>query len=261
MRNSSVFWTVVVSLSLAAGSLSLALAQQKPAGNSDPKAVAIADQVMKAMGGQANWDNTRHLRFMFFGNRTHYWDKWTGRYRLEGKTREGQPYVVLMNLNTKEGQAYLDGKPVEGEALKERLKGAYGAWVNDTYWLLMPYKLKDPGVILAYDGQEKVGEIVYDKLHLHFENVGLTPGDQYWAYINPKTHLMDKWIFLLQGTNEKGEHFRGEYRWNNWQRYGNIMLSPEREGMDGQKRMMDNVAVYDTLPDEAFTSPAPVKMP
>lgn len=255
MRVSSLFWIAVVGIGLTIGSLMPVLAQQKSASGSDPKALTLADQVMNAMGGQKNWDNTRYLRFTFFGgSRTHYWDKWTGRYRLEGKTKEGQAYVILMNLNTKEGQAYLDGKPLEGEALQERLKGAWGAWVNDTYWLLMPYKMKDPGVILAYDGQEQVGGTLYDKVHLHFENVGMTPGDQYWAYINPKTHLMDKWVFLLQSGN------KGEYKWNNWQRYGTIMLCPEREAADGQKRMMENIAVVDTMPDEVFTSPAPVSM-
>ena len=53
-----------------------------------------------------------------------------------------------MNVNTKEGSAWLKGKALEGEEQKKPLERAYGAWVNDTYWLLMPYKLRDPGVIL-----------------------------------------------------------------------------------------------------------------
>lgn len=230
-------------------------------GQSDPKAIAIADQVMEAMGGKENWDNTRYIRFSFFGSRLHYWDKWTGRYRVEWKNRDGDSYVVLMNLNTRKGQSYVNGEPEQGEALEESLYRAEGAWINDTYWFLMPYKLRDPGVILSYAGTETVDGVIYDKLHLRFENVGRTPGDQYWAYINPDTRLMDKWIFELERKNDQGQPIRGEWEWHNWQRYGRIMLSPERVNPEGQKRMMEAIAVFDTLPDAVFTSPEPVDIP
>src|SRR5262249_60726929 len=125
----------------------------------DPKAAAIADRVMEALGGKKAWDDMHYIRFEFgmekdgkFQGRSHTWDKWTGRYRLEGKTPDGKSYVTLMNVNTKEGSAWMDGKKLEGDDAKKALEKAYGAWVNDTYWLLMPYKLKDPGVILEYGG-------------------------------------------------------------------------------------------------------------
>ena len=44
---------------------------------------------------------------------------------------------------------------------------AYAIWVNDTYWLLMPYKMKDPGVTLAYDGEEGKGDENVGKVVLH----------------------------------------------------------------------------------------------
>ena len=128
---------------------------------SDPKAVAIADQVMEAMGGEAAWRATCFLRFDFavdalgktVSTRSHWWDKWRGRYRVEGKTKEGEAYTVLMNVNTKDGSAWQGGKPLEGEAKKKLLEKGYGAWVNDTYWLIMPYKLRDAGVVLKLEGE------------------------------------------------------------------------------------------------------------
>lgn len=238
-----------------------AVVSAQMAGTSDPKAVHLADQVMEAMGGKTNWDNTHYIRFTFFGFRTHYWDKWSGRYRSEWKSREGDSYVVLMNLNTKEGEAYINEKKAEGEELNQLLDRTAGGWINDTYWLLMPYKLRDPGVNLTYDGEETIDGVTYDKLHLSFNNVGRTPGDEYWAYINRETHLMDKWVFLLQPRGEKGERSRGEYKWTKWQKYGNVMISPERVGADGQARTMDNIAVYETMDDAVFTNPGPVSLP
>ena len=44
--------------------------------NSDAQAIAIADEVMLAMGGREAWDNTRYLCWKFFGRDELIWDKW-----------------------------------------------------------------------------------------------------------------------------------------------------------------------------------------
>src|SRR5438876_620493 len=77
---------------------------------------------------------------------------------------------------------------------KKRMRSAHGAWINDSYWFLMPYKLRDPGVTLKYDGEVKdsTTAAVYDRLALSFENVGMTPGDRYWVYVNRANHRVEK---------------------------------------------------------------------
>ena len=223
-----------------------------------PSPQALADRVLQALGGKQAWDNTRYIHFTFAGRRTHWWDKWTGRHRVEGQNKEGQKYVVLENINTKEGTAYLDGQKLEGDKAKELLEVGYGAWVNDTYWLLMPYKMQDPGVHLSYAGQETIDGKTYDKLAVSFEQVGLTPGDRYWAYINRDTGLMDRWAYILQDMPKEGPPM--VWRWEGWQKYGNIMLAPGRTRVgDDRKLDQSDIAVYDQLPDSVFTSPEPVK--
>ena len=223
-----------------------------------PSPQAVADRALQALGGKAAWDNTRYIHFTFAGRRTHWWDKWTGRHRVEGQNKEGQKYVVLENINTKEGTAYLNGQKAEGDKAKELLEAAYGAWVNDTYWLLMPYKLQDPGVNLPYAGQETIDGKTYDKLALSFEQVGLTPGDRYWAYINRDSGLMDRWAYILQDMPKEGPPT--VWRWEGWQKYGNIMLAPGRTRVgDDRKLDLGDIAVSDQMPDSVFTSPEPVK--
>src|SRR5574341_182779 len=65
---------------------------------SDARAVAIASEVMKALGGKQRWDKLCGLRWTFGaeskgavrGNpRRHAWDKCTGWHRVEGKQRDG----------------------------------------------------------------------------------------------------------------------------------------------------------------------------
>ncbi len=222
----------------------------------DP-ALVVARNVLDALGGAKAWEQTRHIRFNFFGRRTHHWDKWTGRHRLEGNTEGGQHYVVLHNVLTRAGDAFLEGRQLQGEEADEWRDRAYRAWVNDTYWLVMPYKLRDPGVLLSYEGTKEIEGQSYDVLHLRFESVGLTPGDQYWAYVNRDTRLMDRWAYLLESMKRDAQPVA--WQWADWQTYGRIRLAPVRLRVeDGLRTELSDIAVFDQLPDSVYGSPQPV---
>jgi hypothetical protein len=176
---------------------------------SDPQAVRIADQVMAALGGKARWDKARYFRWTFEASvndtlrpgRRHLWDKYTGWHRVDGTNRAGQAFCYIENLNDSTGMAWVNGQPIEGDSLKKLMHAAHGQWINDSYWFLMPYKLRDPGVTLKYDGEVKDSTgAVEDRLALSFENVGMTPGDRYWVYVNRATHRIVRWDHLLQGN-------------------------------------------------------------
>ena len=239
-----------------------ALAQAPPAfdpARSEPRALQIVDAMMGAMGGKDTWDSTRYLRFDMVSERSgeqklltdQYWDKYTGRHRLEAKTEDGQPYVVLENVNTGEGTVYIAGRRAEPEQEKTLLQKAMSSWKSATYWLFMPYKMKDPGVTLTYAGEEKLGDVLYDKVLLTHPNE-----DKFWAYINRETHLMDRWSFLLgAGTGEPTP-----YTWSGWKPYGKLMFSPERVSADGSRKLLfPHLQVFADLPDGVFTSPGPVQ--
>jgi hypothetical protein len=236
------------------------LAPAARAAESDPKAVAMADKVMTALGGEKAWAATRYLRFDWaverggktVVKRSHTWDKYSGAYRLEGTTKDGKPYSVVMNLNTKQGKAVVGGTPLAGDALQKQLESAYGAWVNDTYWLIMPYKMKDPGVVLAMDGEEKNAQGEWDKVRLSFESVGLTPKDRYWAFVNRRTALVDRWDFILQ--DEKGP--ASTFTWQGWKKHGNIMLADDHVSpKDGTRIYFPLIEVPASIPEAAFTTP------
>ena len=224
-----------MTLAPALVALAVLAAAASPAGAaSDPKATAVAEHVMQALGGEAAWKATHYLRFDFaverngktLMRRAHTWDKWGGRYRVEAKDKDGQAVVVTMNLNTKQGAATVAGAPLSGEALRKALDEAYAWWVNDTYWLLMPYKMRDPGVMLAYAGEVKKDGAAWDKVLLTFDGVGLTPKDKYWVYVNKATGLVDRWEFVLKGEKTPPVPFE----WKGWKTYGRIQLADDRVG-------------------------------
>jgi hypothetical protein len=223
----------------------------------DEQATRIAAEMMDAMGGQENWDAARFIRFTNVRRErraTFTWDRQLGRLRIEAKNDAGIPFVILMNIQSQQGNAYVEGRQVQGKEHSEYLARGSAMWPGATYWFLMPLKWKDPGVILTYDGEEEVGGVVYDKVHLTFDSVGRSPGDQYWAYVNRKTHLMDRWKFKLQGGTE------GDYRWTGWQRHGGIRVASERVGAEETIRFED-IFIGDSMPEEMFTSHEPIEFP
>jgi hypothetical protein len=193
--------------------------------DSDPRAIQVADQVMKALGGRERWDALPGLRWTFqtaTGDtlrppRRHTWDKHAGLHRVEGQGREG-PYVIVHHMDGSAGQAWMNGTPIEGDSLTRLMKRAMSLWINDTYWMLMPYKLRDPGVHLKYDGEAREGHEVYDRLALSFENVGDTPGDRYWVYVNRRNHRVEKWAYVLQGTSPPPQ----VWTWEGWEEHGGL---------------------------------------
>lgn len=214
---------------------------------SDARAVEIADEVMSALGGRRNWDNTRHITWQFFGRRTHVWDKWTGNLRLENKN-----LLVLMNLNTQQGRAWKDGTEInQPDSLAKYLKAAASAWINDSYWMFMPYKLKDSGVTLTYLGEGQTRDNrPADILQLTFENVGDTPQNKYHVYVDKESRLVTQWAYFSNADDPEPRFINA---WSNWQKFGNIMLSDAR----GDRKHSD-IAVFPELPASVYEDPAPV---
>lgn len=216
---------------------------------SDARAIQIADNVMEKMGGWESWDKTRYVTWRFFGRRLHVWDKWTGNVRIEANG-----LTILMNINTKKGKAWEDGKPVvDPDTLADRLERGYRMWVNDSYWVFMPYKLKDSGVTLKYMGMSETedGRPAH-MLQLTFENVGVTPQNRYEVYVDQERGMVTQWSYFQNASDEKPGF---TLPWKNWQKYGHIMLSDDR----GRSKHSD-LAVFDELPDRVFESPEPVDM-
>lgn len=212
-------------------------------GKADEKAAAIAAEVMTAMGGSEAYDETRFLTWRFFGKRYHVWDKHTGDIRVE----TGKGLVVVMNLHTQKGRAWQEGTEVTDEAeLKPLLTRGYEMWINDSYWLVMPYKLRDPGVTLAYTREDKTedGRAAH-VLTLTFEEVGVTPENKYEVFVDAESKLVTQWSFFRKAEDTEPGFTNP---WINWEKHGKIMLSADR----GRGKHTD-VAVLDSVPKGTFS--------
>lgn len=211
----------------------------------DPRAIALANATLEAMGGKTAYNNTRYLTWRFFGGRRHVWDKYYGDVRIE----DGNGLIVIMNINSNTGKAWLNGNEiVDKTTLKEKLKFGYEAWINDAYWLVMPYKLLDPGVTLRYTREDKTEDgRTADVLTLTFGDVGVTPENKYEVFVDKKSKLVTQWKFFAKASDNKA---RFTTPWAQWKNHGNIMLSADRG-----KKGHTEVAVLSEVPASTFTSP------
>jgi hypothetical protein len=220
--------------------------------------VAIADAVMQRLGGRRAWDETRYVTWKFGGRRRHLWDRHASRLRLERPgPRSGRQYVMLVDLNTGVGRAWGDGEPVtESDGLDGMIRAARSEWINDAYWLVMPYKLRDNGVTLRYVGKGITEDGAdAEVLQLTFRDVGDTPQNKYHVWVGADSGLVEQWSFYGKAADEQPEFVSP---WRGWKRYGRIMLCGDRGVMGDRPFELVDIAVFDELPESYLTDPAPI---
>lgn len=187
-----------------------ALAAEDSASNLPPLAVDL----WKASGGD-NWSKIKEIDFSFvveqegkqlFGAQ-HRWNVAAMTDAVKWKDKEGKDHDVTANLS----------KPAsDGEE-----KTAFARWVNDSYWLLAPLKIRDQGVKVEAGGPKDLSGIQVETINLSFENVGLTPTDRYVLYIDPQTKLPKAWDYIPQtGTGMQAT-------WEKYQNFGGLVLATE----------------------------------
>jgi hypothetical protein len=225
---------------------------------------SLAWRIVEAAGGLDAWDALPVLRFDFAVVRDgietsrlkHLWDRRSGRYRLEFPAGSDTVLVALFDVDAFDpaaptGAVYHDGAPLDAAATREWLGEAYERFINDTYWLLAPLKLFDPGVrrALAPDSARAGVEV----LHLSFENVGLTPGDRYWLSVDATGRLV-RWAYLLESGRQ------GAYGWDDVATLstpaGPLRLATRKQAPG--RAILTPVYSADGLPPDAFERPTPL---
>ncbi|MEP6936668.1 MAG: hypothetical protein ABI871_01230 [Chthoniobacterales bacterium] len=170
---------------------------------------SLALQVWKASGGE-NWQKVKQLRFTFVveqdgktvASAQHDWDVAAGTDHVKWKDKD-----VTVNL--------------AAAAQDENSKVAYARWVNDSYWLLAPLKIRDQGVTVTEEGTREAEGVSMQLLRLKFAEVGLTSTDQYLLYVDPETKLVRSWDYI-PATGE-GMHAT----WDKYQNFDGLNLATE----------------------------------
>ena len=234
---------------------------QFDASQSDSAAIALAEKVALAAGGSEQLAGVQQLSFQFkikadsgvVSAWRHDWDRSGQRYRLSGALTSGEQVLVFLNLDTQDGQAFINGNPAPEDELQALLAMAYSRFTSDTYWLLFPFKLKDAGARLEYHGVKQIEATTFEVLHLSFiDDVGLTPENEFEIFIDPATHEIRRWEYFENPEAEPRIAW-----WDNWQSFGRLKFATQRRLAESDRVIFfEEIVASPQVEDAIFTAPS-----
>lgn len=168
-------WFVVVTVSLIVFSIVFGLLQHesRPVLTQQGNGDALAEKMLKALGEKA-FQETRFLEWSFRnGAHKYLWDK--------------EKHVVMVSWEDVEVELHLKdpekskiiSMPKNAQAIEYILK-ARQLFNNDSFWLVAPYKIFDPGTTRS----EVQLENGHKGLFVTYASGGDTPGDSYLWHLN-----------------------------------------------------------------------------
>jgi hypothetical protein len=207
---------------------------------SDPKAIAVADQLMAAVGGEANWVKAKQLQWTqviaqdgkVVNAFHHAWDRWNGRHQFTRIDPDGKLGVTMHDLFSSTGSAVVNGQVQMKSDVANMIKEASTRFGFDAYPLTIPFKLKDPGVHLKFseerpeEGSAKGSPMKYDVIQITFDQgVGPSPGDTYYLQVSKETHLPNILEYVAAG---KSDDNRAGWLLDDWKEVGGLKFATRR---------------------------------
>jgi hypothetical protein len=179
-------------------------------------AESLGDAVFEASGGW-RWPKVRRIRFTF-------------NLEQDGKLLVSASHDC--NLRAGTDTVRCNDKTVTvnlrqpGDCADAR--AAFARWVSDSFWLLAPLRLREPGVRVR-----PVGE---DSLEVSFDNAGPAVAGTYVFQIDRRTNLPRACRFVTAAGEETTA------TWERYRRVGGLTLSTEHN-LSGQRIFFTDISV------------------
>ena len=187
--------------------LILALSPTKLWAIADKDPRALVEKVVEAVGSVERLRSLKDVEYTYiYRDASGKIDLSTERYIFDGElswakyaVREMHafpdlPGKIVQGYDGQKSWMTIDGNPVHDPKL---LKPVDFMRKTNFYWFTMMFKLLDPGSIYSYEGVRRIDGIDYDLVKLTFEKGVGDVSDIYLLYINPKTHLVDQFLFTV----------------------------------------------------------------
>ena len=206
----------ILGIAFSIGIIIFILDERLPESKESPEALWLAEKMSESMNKVA-YDS---LRFISWQYGSHYfdWNKKEDSVKVIWADLE-----VNVSTETLEGMAYQGGIILLGDQNKKAVNQAIQYFNNDSFWLVAPYKLNDPGVLLRSVKVPKGYGLL-----VTYTQGGSTPGDTYlwlldenyfprgwkmWVKMLPIGGVKSKW---MGWKKRKGAWFPGNFETLNW---------------------------------------------
>ena len=199
----------------------------------NPNADTLAHNMLKAVKHEA-YRNTRYIDWSFKGKRFYKWDK--KRHIVDVKWNDAR--VLLHPNELTKSTVYLNDKEVSFN--DNLVKRALRFFNNDSFWLVAPHKLFEPGIyrsIRMIDGKEA--------LHVKYSRGGTTPGDSY-VWILDENYMPTNYQMYLQKMKKIGT----SVSWEDWTLTESGTLLPKNHiYLSGKKNISHLFSFFSCLPE------------
>jgi hypothetical protein len=161
-----------------------------PTGEKGPPADQLANRMLNSLNHDA-YKATDYIEFTFKKWHRFKWSKTENTCEVYWKNVK----VDLDLANNDGSQVYISDIKYDGVEKKDYIQKAVDLFNNDSFWLVAPYKVFDPGVerrlVKTEDNKEA--------LLVSYTNGGSTPGDSYlWHFdANGKPKSYQMWVGIL----------------------------------------------------------------
>lgn len=152
--------------------LKWSFSEEIPRGESGAKADALAEQVLNALNATA-MQKMDSISWTFRGVNHYTWRPIEASVTVTWDDFK----VDLDTQNAASSPAFKNGEQLQGTEKQEAITYAEANFNNDSFWLVAPYKIMDPGT-----ERERISE---NELLVRYVSGGTTPGDVYvWQLDN-----------------------------------------------------------------------------
>lgn len=208
-----------------------ALSAQDP----QPEALALAHKVQAFAGGPKSWKLVDGLLFTVGERRVLYWDRRAGRVRVENlgepRARSRGRFIEVMVRDLEDKQDLLQVPP--SRPPQPRVS-CYQTFINDSFCLLLPFKLLDEGVQLSIDPRDPEDAKGVQRLRLRFaKSAAISHRYSYVLHVESKSGRILQWDYYRSSRARPVSH-----KFEDYQAVGPLNLSLSRRQVGGKRDVL-----------------------
>jgi len=190
----------------------------------DNTTVQSTAEIIANTYGLSNWDQVNEIKFTFNVQRD------TSHYKRSWKWFPKKDSVVSISYNPNKEIGYsrttLDSTYLKTDA----------AFINDSYWLLTPFKLVWDNNTTISNPEMAIAPISKDSLQkitlVYGSQGGYTPGDAYDFYLTPD-HIIKEWSYRNKNSSTPSL----STTWEKNETINNLVISTMHKNQDGSLKI------------------------